>query len=99
MVLHETDLTVSTKFCTNEGEICALTFPVILNLIHIMYKAKLHILKMINNGIFPEVSGKVLITYWEQHFWPGLDQDWDRGTKTNANWICCELSPDFLPKF
>ena len=32
-------------------------------------------------------------------FWPGLDQDWDRGTKTNANWICCELSPDFLPKF
>ena len=32
-------------------------------------------------------------------FWPGLDQDWDRGTKTNANWICCELSPDFLQSF
>ena len=55
MVLHETDLTVLTMHS-----------PVILNLIYIIC-TKLHILKMINNGIFPEVSGKVLITYWEQH--------------------------------
>ena len=56
MVLHETDLTVSTKLCTNEGEICALTFPVILNHIYIMYKAKLHILK---NDQQWDISGSI----------------------------------------
>ena len=58
MVLHETDLTVSTKFCTNEGEICALTFPVILNLIYDIYYVQSKVTHLKNDQQW-DISGSI----------------------------------------